>query len=92
MAVQIKERLPKERVACTLFLPVHPDHVGMKAEESGERTTTFWDHEDDPTNRVRVHRATRIRCNDGQGMKGSRLPDIDGMGHSVPNGKPSTEH
>ena len=36
---------------------------------------TYWVYEDDPTNRVRVHRATCGYCNNGKGMKGSRLPD-----------------
>ena len=36
---------------------------------------TYWVYEDDPTNRARVHKATCSRCNEGQGMKGSRRPD-----------------
>ena len=36
---------------------------------------TYWVYEDGPTNRVRVHMATCNRCNDGQGVRGSRLPD-----------------
>ena len=36
---------------------------------------TYWVYEDDPTNRVRVHRATCGYCNDGQGVKGSRRSD-----------------
>ena len=36
---------------------------------------TYWVYEDDPTNRARVHKAKCSRCNDGQGMKGARLPD-----------------
>ena len=35
----------------------------------------YWVYEDDPTKRVRVHRGTCTRCNNGRGMKGSRLPD-----------------
>lgn len=35
----------------------------------------YWVYEDNPTNRVRVHKAACGRCNHGQGMKGSRLPD-----------------
>lgn len=35
----------------------------------------YWVYEDDPTNRVRVHKASCSRCNDGRGMKESRLPD-----------------
>ena len=37
--------------------------------------TYYWVYEDDGTNRVRVHNATCSRCNDGRGMKGSRLRD-----------------
>ena len=36
---------------------------------------TYWVYEDDPTNCVRVHKATCSFCNDGKGIKGSRLPD-----------------
>ena len=36
---------------------------------------TYWVYEDDPTNRARVHKAACSHCNDGQGMKGSRLTD-----------------
>ena len=36
---------------------------------------TYWVYEDGPTNRARVHRATCNCCNDGKGVKGSRLPD-----------------
>ena len=37
--------------------------------------TYYWVDEDDSTNRARLHKATCSRCNDGQGMKRSRLPD-----------------
>ena len=37
--------------------------------------TYYWVYEDDSTNRARLHKATCCCCNDGQGMKGSRLPD-----------------
>ena len=33
---------------------------------------TYWVYEDDPTNRVRVHKVTCGYCNDGKGIKGSR--------------------
>ena len=36
---------------------------------------TYWVYEDDQTDRARVHKATCSRCNDGRGLKGSRLPD-----------------
>lgn len=35
----------------------------------------WWVYEDDPTSRVRVHDATCRYCNDGHGVRGSRLPD-----------------
>ena len=36
---------------------------------------SYWVYEDDPTKRVRVHKAGCSRCKNGRGMKGSRLPD-----------------
>ena len=36
---------------------------------------TYWVYEDNPTDRVRVHKATCSRCNDVQGVKGSRRSD-----------------
>ena len=36
---------------------------------------TYWVYEDDRTNWVRVHEAKCRYCNDGKGIKGSRLPD-----------------
>ena len=41
---------------------------------------TYLVYEDGPTNRIRVHRETCTRCNDGQGMKGRVCPTIDGHG------------
>ena len=41
---------------------------------------TYWVYEDDPTNRVRVHKATCGYCSDGKGIKGSRLPDNRWLG------------
>ena len=35
----------------------------------------YWVYEDDPSNKVRIHKATCGFCNDGKGIKGSRLPD-----------------
>ena len=35
----------------------------------------YWVYEDHPTNRVRIHKAACSRCKEGQGIKGSRLPD-----------------
>lgn len=35
----------------------------------------YWVYEDDPTNRVRIHKSECRNCNDGQGIKGSRLTD-----------------
>ncbi len=37
--------------------------------------TYYWVYEDDSTIRARLHKATCSRCNYGQGMNGSRLPD-----------------
>ena len=50
--------------------------------------TYYWVYEDDSTNRARLHKATCSRCNDGQGMKGSRFPTIGGTALSEPYGKP----
>ncbi len=36
---------------------------------------SYWVYEDDPTNRVRIHKAECVYCNDGQGIKGARLTD-----------------
>ena len=36
---------------------------------------TYWVYEDDATNSVRVHKAKCRWCNDGRGIKGSRLAD-----------------
>ena len=35
----------------------------------------YWVYEDDPTNRVSIHKAACRRCKEGQRKKGSRLPD-----------------
>ena len=36
---------------------------------------SYWVYEDNPTNRARIHKAECVYCNDGQGIKGSRLAD-----------------
>ena len=36
---------------------------------------TYCVYEDNPTSRVRVHKATCSHCNDGQGVKESRRSD-----------------
>ena len=41
---------------------------------------TYWVYEDDPTNRVRVHKATCGHRNDGKGTKGSRLSNNRWLG------------
>ena len=52
----------------------------------------YWVYEDDPTNRVRVHKAICSRCNDGQGLKGSRHLDNRWHGHLNPKGRPLSAH
>lgn len=41
----------------------------------GEKLMSYWVYEDDPTNRVRIHKSECTYCNDGEGIKGSRLTD-----------------
>ena len=50
----------------------------------------YWVNEDDPTNRVRIHKAACSRCKEGQGMKRARLPDNRWHGPFKLNRKPST--
>ena len=40
----------------------------------------LWVYADDRTNRVRVHMDMCSWCNDGRGIKGSRLPDNRWLG------------
>ena len=47
----------------------------LPEKEPVEAAMTYWVYVDDPTNRVRVHRGSCSYCNDGRGMKESRLPD-----------------
>ncbi len=64
-------------VASALALAASVEDPGLRKEPDDRDTpeARHWVYEDMPTSRARIHESICVYCNDGSGLKGSRLPD-----------------